>query len=207
MEGFVLGISGGASCLIYCMPILFPFLMNKGQGVRKNFWSLILFFGGRLIGYLLFGMAAWAIGSVILESEPQKSYITGSTYIFISIMLLLEFFREKRCLAKKVGKFNEKLQKYGYLFPLILGLATGLNLCPTFFLVFTEAASLNSMLESVSFFFFFFLGTTLYFIPVPFIGVLAKKEELKIVGNFLIVMIGVYYLYKGFILLINYGRF
>jgi len=118
-----------------------------------------------------------------------------------------KFFREKRCLAKKVGKFNEKLQKYGYLFPLILGLATGLNLCPTFFLVFTEAASLNSMLESVSFFFFFFLGTTLYFIPVPFIGVLAKKEELKIVGNFLIVMIGVYYLYKGFILLINYGRF
>lgn len=207
MKGFVLGISSGISCVAYCMPVLFPFFLNKGQGVKKNFCSLVLFLGGRLAGYLLFGIAAWTIGRLFLEDELQKNIITGSTYIFTSTILFFEFFKEKRCLIKQASIFGMKLQQYTYLLPFILGLATGLNLCPTFLLVFTEAASLKNMLESILFFFFFFVGTTFYFFPIPFIGLLAKKEEVKIIGRFLIVMISVYYFCKGFITLINYGRF
>lgn len=66
MQAFILGISNGAVCIAYCAPVLIPFLFGEGKGVWQNFSVVAQFLSGRLLGYLLFGVIAWAVGQTIL---------------------------------------------------------------------------------------------------------------------------------------------
>lgn len=61
MQAFLLGLSNGAVCLAYCAPVLIPYLLGEGKRISRNFAVLIRFLAGRLLGYLLFGIMAWAI--------------------------------------------------------------------------------------------------------------------------------------------------
>lgn len=205
MNGFFLGLSGGVTCLTYCAPVILPYYLNKGEGVKRNYKDLILFMSGRLLGYMIFGIAAWFIGRILLEAGPAKAYVMGGAYILIAITLILSFFKEKQCPVKRMEPFRAKLSKYGVLFPALLGFATGVNLCPTFLLVFTEASNMKSVLESLGFFFLFYLGTSIYFLPLPLVGLLRKKDAIRIIGNFMIAYICIYYLYKGFAVIFNFG--
>ena len=36
MQGFLLGLANGTTCLAFCAPALIPFLMHEGQTVRQN---------------------------------------------------------------------------------------------------------------------------------------------------------------------------
>jgi hypothetical protein len=46
----------------------------------------------------------------------------------------------------------------------------------------------------------FFLGTSVYFIPIPFLGVFRRVSALQIVGRFAAVIVALYYLYVGVLL-------
>ena len=82
-----------------------------------------------------------------------------------------------------------------------LGFLTGLNLCPPFLLAVTDAASTGSLVQSLGFFFAFFLGTSVYFLPVPFIGHFSYAESLRTIGRFAAGLMALFYLYSGAILL------
>jgi hypothetical protein len=56
MQGFLLGLANGTTCLVFCAPALIPFVMHEGQTVRQNLVTLVKFLGGRMGGYLLFGL-------------------------------------------------------------------------------------------------------------------------------------------------------
>lgn len=201
MDSLILGLSSGVACLSFCAPIILPFYLARGNRVERNFLDLLLFLSGRLTGYLLFGIAAFFTGRYLLEDNPYRSHILGGTYIIFSVVLFLEFFKERTCIAKKMETIRGQLNDRGLLFPLLLGFATGINLCPTFALVFTEATSRNTLLECMWFFFLFFIGTTVYFIPLPLLGLLRGKEGVKTAGRFLLVFICIYFIFKGLTLL------
>ncbi len=80
---------------------------------------------------------------------------------------------------------------------LTLGLATGLNLCPPFLLAVATAAEQATLLQSVLFFLTFFLGTSVFLIPAPFLGLLRGFPALQVVGKMAAGLIGAYYLYLG----------
>jgi hypothetical protein len=75
------------------------------------------------------------------------------------------------------------------------GLLTGISLCPPFLAVFTGAVNSRTLLGSMTFFLTFFIGTSLFFVPLPFIGVLQKFQQIKLVGKVTAFVMSLYYFY------------
>ena len=204
-SGFILGLSTGVVCLAYCGPVLIPYLMGEGKTVYKNIGSVSLFLLGRLAAYLVVGILAGIIGSTFLQPSAVTTVFLGILYILLSLLMIVYGFHRFReiCLGRSQLTFQKNhARRWPFLLPLTGGFATGLNLCPPFLLAIAGAMESGKIAGSFFFFFLFFLGTSLYFIPLPFIGFFHKQKVLRIIGKFAAILAGIIYLYKGIIMLI-----
>jgi hypothetical protein len=89
------------------------------------------------------------------------------------------------------------------MLPATIGLFTGLNFCPPFLLAFTNAAAETNLLQTLLFFFLFFLGTSIFFIPFPLIGTLRQIQALTVIGKLAAGIMGIYYFYTGLMLIVS----
>jgi sulfite exporter TauE/SafE len=204
-SGLLLGLGTGVVCLAYCGPVLIPFLMGEGKGISGNIRSVSLFLAGRLAAYLIVGFFAGVIGSTFLQPSPIKTVVIGVLYVLLSVLLIVYGFHRFRevCLGRSQLPFKDiHSRRWPFLIPVAGGFATGLNICPPFLLAITGAIETGKIADSLVFFFMFFLGTSLYFIPLPFIGFFRRQQVLQIIGKFAAVLAGLLYLYKGVIMLI-----
>jgi sulfite exporter TauE/SafE len=201
LEGFLLGISSGAVCLTYCAPVLVTYLLGEGRSVWRNFIQLGLFLGGRLLGYILFGILAWSADLLIPKAESVREMIFGGAYIVLSAAMIIYALRglKSQCPASSLGDISGSKKRV--LFLVLLGLLTGINICPPFLLAFTGSAESGSLLHSIVFFIMFFLGTTLYILPLSFLGIARKYEKLKVIARLAALFIAAYYIYTGIIML------
>ena len=194
-DGFLLGLATGATCLAYCSPVLLPFLLGEGSGIRKSALLLLQFLGGRLLGYLVFAALAWQAGQLWRQSGLLQETAIGSVYVVLAVLLI----------AYGRGAFSNvcavRAAKQKTLWPWLLGLLTGLNLCPPFLLAFAAAAQTRQLGDSLLYFFSFFLGTSLYFLPLPLFGGCGRREELKLVGRMAALVAALFYLYRGIVLI------
>jgi sulfite exporter TauE/SafE len=203
MQGFLLGLANGTSCLAFCAPALIPFFMHEGQGVRQNLVTLFKFLGGRMGGYLLIGLLAWGAGSLLSGAAGYERLLIGIAYVGLAALLLVAVLRKKAPAgACAFEGARARLSRWPALLPVGMGFLAGLKICPPLLLAFTGAASAGSLAGSLVFFLAFFLGTSVYFIPIPFLGVFRRVSALQIVGQFAAVIVAVYYLFAGVILLI-----
>ena len=85
--------------------------------------------------------------------------------------------------------------------PVAMGFLTGLNLCPPFLAAFTGAAKTESLGESLAFFACFFLGTLVFFLPLPLLGALGRFSAIKTIGRLAALVMAAYYVYAGIKLL------
>jgi len=92
---------------------------------------------------------------------------------------------------------RSRLKNWPALFPVALGFFTGLNLCPPFLAAFANASYTGSLLASLLFFTAFFLGTSLFFVPIPFLGAFSHIQPLRIIGKYAAIIMALYYLYSG----------
>jgi sulfite exporter TauE/SafE len=207
LDGFFLGLSSGVACIATCAPVLIPYLLGEGKGIVRNYWVTGQFLFGRLLGYLLFAVLAWAVSRTILQDGSSRNIIIGVAYILFSVLLIFYGFFKKKyasCQAAcNVGRYQRLLSIWPFLLPFAAGLATGLNFCPPFLLAFTGAAEQTSLVMSLLFFFSFFLGTSVLFVFAPFVGAFKKFSVLQIVGKMAAGIMGLYYLYSGIIMLIG----
>jgi sulfite exporter TauE/SafE len=207
LDGFILGLSSGVACIATCAPVLIPYLLGEGKGIIRNYWVTGQFLFGRLIGYLLFAVLAWAVSRTILQDGNLRNIIIGVAYILFSVLLIFYgFFKKKDASCQpgcKKSRYQRLLNVWPALLPLAAGLATGLNFCPPFLLAFTGAAEQTSLVMSLLFFFYFFLGTSVLFVFAPFVGAFKKFSVLQIVGKMAAGLMGIYYLYSGIILLVG----
>jgi len=205
MQGFILGLANGTTCLAYCTPVLVPLLLSGGKKIPQNGLLVAQFLGGRLVGYLLFGLLAWLAGRLLVDVSAWKEMLVGAATITLAILMagtaLLNHRAPKADPSCNIASkdFREFLRPLGIFIPAALGFLTGLNLCPPFLLAFTGAAASGSLLQSMAFFAFFFLGTSLYFIPLPFLGALRRHQALQSIGKMASVLIALYYLVSGII--------
>ena len=205
-EGFILGLSTGAVCIAYCGPVLVPYLMGEGRSVLKSTGVVALFLSGRLAAYLLVGILAGFLGEAFLQTSGFKSILMGIANMALAVMLILYgFYRFKEvCLGKSQPKIEKMVgSRWPYLVPLAGGAITGINICPPFLLAFTQAVTMNQMAGSIFYFFMFFLGTSVYFVPFPFIGFFRRQQVLRIIGKFAAILAGFYYFYQGLFMLIK----
>lgn len=199
MGSFILGLSTGTACLAYCAPSILPYFLHKDEGARKNYVYLIQFFVGRLIGYMIFGVLAWYIGKLVVLTDAYKPFLMGVAYMLISVVFIYEYFKGKRkCIVKRLSKLKVPVS----FSAVIIGFASGVNLCPPFALIFADAANTASLFSGLLAFFLFFCGTSLYFLPLPLIGLIKQKEEIKTISKFLIVLVAVFYFLKGFMMIL-----
>lgn len=203
MKGFFLGLSSGLTCVAYCTPVLVPYMLGEGKGVAQNFVALAQFLLGRLAGYLAFACAAWLINLSVLERLGSKGLLIGVLYIIFSCFLMIyAFFKtDAPCAARIIGHIAGKI-KVSLLIPAMAGLLSGIALCPPFLLAMTDAAAEGSLSYSLFFFFMFFIGTSVFFIPIPFVGALRRLQALQIIGKMAAGIVGLYYLYAGIIAVI-----
>ena len=202
MQGFLLGLASGTTCLAFCAPALIPFLMHEGQTVRQNLVTLLKFLGGRMGGYLIVGLLAWATGSLLLEAVGYQALMVGVAYVGLAAVLLVAVLRKKAPAGSCAFEGAQAtLNRWPAFLPFGMGFLAGLKICPPLLLAFADAASTGSLVGSLFFFLAFFLGTSVYFIPIPFLGVFRRVSDLQIVGKFAAVIVSLYYLYVGILLL------
>lgn len=203
MKGFFLGLSNGVTCVAYCTPVLIPYMLGEGKGVAQNFITLTQFLLGRLAGYLCFAFITWLISPSILGRLGSKGLLIGVLYIIFScLMIVYAFFRiDVPCAARSIGYIVGKI-RIPLLIPVASGLLSGIALCPPFLLAMTDAAGKGSLSYSLFFFFMFFIGTSMFFIPIPFVGALRRLQALQIIGKMAAGIVGLYYLYAGIMVVI-----
>lgn len=202
MSGFLLGLANGNSCVALCAPVLIPFLLSQGENVPRNLLTLLKFLAGRLLGYLLFGLLAWAVGGLLWAVSANQTFLISGTYIGLSVFLLVAVFTKPGppAAACDLARARNRLRPWPMLIPIGMGLLTGLKICPPLLLAFTAAANSGSLGGSLLLFVTFFLGTSLYFLPLPLMGVFTRLPDLRLVGKFAAVIIALYYLFSGMLM-------
>lgn len=205
MEGLLLGLASGMQCLSYCAPVLVTYLLAGGKKPWKNMICLLEFLSGRLLGYLLFGTLAWCTKFAV-TGERSSMVIFGSSYALLSVMMIAAAFRDTH-ITCPIKTFSWVMQSAplgsSLVFPVTLGFLTGINLCPPFLLALTETAASGSMIRSLTFFLLFFIGTSVYFMPLAFLGAVRSGSALKMVAKMASVLVALFYLYKGILMVLG----
>jgi sulfite exporter TauE/SafE len=211
MYGLLLGLSNGTACLSTCAPVILPYMLHSGKSVKGNCLCLLQFLSGRLAGYICAGMLAWLVSQTLLKDAVFRGRLLSVSYIFLGTMLICYSLKAKKgkCALTRTDRLlSGFIRRDSIFYPVALGLMTGINICPPFLIAFTEAAASSGMLASIFFFITFFIGTSVYFIPFPFLGLLRKNEAVKTLSGLTLYLIAGYYILKGIISLmgVNYGQ-
>jgi sulfite exporter TauE/SafE len=208
VQGFLLGLANGTTCLTFCAPVLVPYLLGEGAGVRKNLLTLLQFLIGRLGGYMLFGLAAWATGSLLLGATAGQGVLLGLVYVGLAALLLVTALRRRApasgtCALEGARTGLQRLRRWPGAVPVGMGLLAGLKVCPPLLLAFAGAASSSSLWGSLTLFLTFFLGTSIYFLPISFLGAFRRVAPLRTIGQFAAAIVALYYLYAGVLLVVG----
>jgi hypothetical protein len=213
MHGFLLGFSNGTACLASCVPVLVSLVLAEGKGTRASGSLLALFLGGRLAGYLVFAIIAWSAGRLLPAPSAWTKAGEGAAFVLLGGFLAIQGFRRPiaLCAARIPGSWPrrpggvDRSRAGPPLLPVVFGLLTGINLCPPFLLALADAAAARAGLgESVLFFLAFFCGTSLFFLPLPLLGGLHRRGEIRIVGRLVSVLLGLWYCRSGLFMLLSH---
>jgi sulfite exporter TauE/SafE len=205
-EGILLGLGAGSICLAYCGPVLIPYLLGESKSINRNFFYVFLFLSGRLAAYILIGFIVGIAGKILLQPSSITLLLTGISYIILSLLLIYYGFYQFKevCLGMTNTKIASKyFKKMPYMVLLAGGAMTGINICPPFFLAITRAAATKNIFDSIFFFMMFFIGTSLFFVPLPFLGFFKRRKVLRVIGKFAAILAGLIYLYKGVLMTFN----
>ena len=206
MQGFLLGLSTGITCLAYCSPVLIPYLLGEGKSIRQTASTLSQFLLGRLLGYLLFAVFAWLVSYYLGTLTDRREMLMGFIYILLASFLFWYGLSQSAapCAGRSLhARLTRMVLCHPALVPLVMGLLTGLNLCPPFLLAFAAAGENPTLTHSLLFFLSFFLGTTLFFLPIPLLGACKCIPSLKIIGKLAAAVMSIYYFYTGMLMIMG----
>ena len=121
----------------------------------------MVFLGARLLGYLLFAVVAWELGMLASLLPASRILLMGAVNVLLACVLFWYAYSAKHlcghgCAEPKLVTIGatESHRERGAA---VLGLLTGLSLCPPFVAAGFRAAQLGSVLQALLFFTFFFV--------------------------------------------------
>jgi hypothetical protein len=203
IQGFLLGLANGGTCLSACAPVFLPYLVGEGSSIRRNIPPVLYFLCGRLAGYLGFAVFAWEAGRWI-RSSPRGGLVFGAIYAGLACLLVLYGFspQSNACAAKGIpDRFLSFARPWPVILPALMGLLTGLSLCPPFITALAGATSQNSLASSMLFFASFFIATSLYLVPLPFAGLLGRSAAIRTASRMAAGLMGCHLFYQSLIML------
>jgi hypothetical protein len=140
-------------------------------------------------------------------SPSSRVFVMGAVNLLLAGLLLWYAYSSKHLCGRSCA--TPKLVKIGVqktsrtAGAATLGLMTGLSLCPPFVAAGVRAAELGSVALALLFFFCFFVGTTVWFLPFISMGCIARNEAVLTVARMAMALIALYYLLLGIVLLIG----
>jgi sulfite exporter TauE/SafE len=160
-DSVTLGFAAGGFCAVSCLPFYISFAISGKTGVRR-FLHVAYIFAGRLAAYLLAGAAAGALGA----SVSRDFVTTASAYatLILCAALLLRaagVLKERFALCSKLFHLTEKAPV-----PFLVGFLAGFNLCYPFAQAIVFAADSQSVLKGMEIFAGFFIGTSVFLLPI-----------------------------------------
>jgi sulfite exporter TauE/SafE len=175
-QAFILGLSMGPACLGYCAPVCFP-LLGCGQQTKVAGTARLLgvFLLGRLAGYSLIGVVIGLAGSFLFRNMSEVLW--AALRVLMGILLIVFGLQNGATGIAQRARPRERGKPFW--FATSLGVLTGLNLCPPFGAAIIGAAATASVPDSLVYFWAFFAGTTICFIPLFLIGPLTKMEPFR----------------------------
>jgi sulfite exporter TauE/SafE len=194
-DSFILGLSSGSACLATCGMVMFPYLMAGSAGVRRIAIDLSLFLFTRLIIYFILATLAWYFGQTLFSNPVVRNVVPGILYIVFAVMLVwycISKNRNPECPAKIVKEVNNHR-----LVPIFLGIVNSLGFCPALFIILTKGATQGTLFQSYIAFLAFFVGSSIWFFPLPLAGKIKKKEVLKTIGILATGLAGIIFMIKG----------
>lgn len=191
LEGFLLGLSTGSICLLTCSPIYLPYLISEDRSLKKSFGKVMEISAGRFLAYLAFGAMAGWLGSYV--PQQQRTLFTGISYILLSVFLVVNALRthrsEKKCKIPGWMKFSQSA--------FMLGIFTGVNFCPSFLIALTKSIDLGGAVSGVLLFMGFFVGTTLFLLPMTFTALLTTMGPIKKLARYASIFIAAWFIWQG----------
>lgn len=186
--GFLAGLSVGVYCIGVCLPIFVPLILSDKQNTRSSVRIVLEFSLGRLLGYLFFGILIGYLG-VEIESDLVHRVITLAT-LFTGLTLIVFSLGILRWGHGACQLFFGKAKV-----PVILGFLTGVNVCPPFLASLSYIFNLRNVFASAIYFVFFFLGTSVYIVPLGLLGSFSSETILQKIARASGVFVGSYFVY------------
>lgn len=198
IEGTVLGLTTGTACLVTCTPIYLPYLISEDRRLTKSLLAVLEISAGRFVSYLAFGAIAGYTGAQI--ASVNRELFTSIAYILLSAYLVLSALRtNKKAKNCHVPKFA-RLTKSG----IILGILTGINFCPSFLIALSKAVDLGGPISGMMLFLGFFFGTSIFLLPLAFIGQISKVSKMKLIAQYASVLVAIWFTLSGVKGLVHY---
>jgi sulfite exporter TauE/SafE len=195
--GLALGLATGPLCLVSCGPVYAPFLMQKSRGTLQSVGTLLQISAGRLLTYLLIGLAAGALGKQIATLD--RTWFTAAAYVLFSVFLIFSALRTKKCDA---GCRPSGWTRFADI-PFILGMATGISFCPSLLLALTQAVDHGGVFAGAALFGAFFIGTFIYFIPLVLFGMIGITHRLRTVGRIASCVVALWFICQAILMLVH----
>lgn len=202
LQPVLVGLSLGAFCLSYCFPFLATFMASEPRGVKDNAKLILRFIFGRLLGYVMFGLIFGFLGEKY--QSPFLTLLTDLSLILISIILILYLCgllkqKEETCLISKLRNRPLIPGTIAGRNAMMMGFLMGINICPPFLLSLPYVFSLHSTWLGVVYFLIFFLASSIYFLPMIFVGWLGKIKEFQTVARLSgFICAGIFIVYGGY---------
>lgn len=200
-EALLLGLASGPACVASCGPVLIPSLLAERAGMRVHGLYLSAFLATRFLGYIIFAVVAWEVGSLASFRVTNQSWLFAVIHILLAAALLRYAYSVGR--ARTHSPAATELVSIGRAGArrvpgaAVLGLLTGISLCPPFLAAGIRAAQCSSVAAAVIFFAMFFVGTSIWFVPFAGFAWLRRNEGVITVARMAMTMIAIFYLYTG----------
>lgn len=191
LQPLLAGLSTGLFCSTYCLPFIAPYLVAERRSALATARILLEFILGRLGGYVLFGAVVGYLGQRV--DNRVFNLVSIVSLVLLSVLLLLyaaDLVKPQRSLCLNRRWIGRKT-------PLLMGFLMGVNICPPFLLSVAYVFTLHSMFKGVAYFLVFFAATTLYFLPMFFLGFLGRMNEFRAVARVSALLVGVLFLAYG----------
>ncbi len=191
VEGLTLGLATGVSCLASCGPVYAAYLFSEKRTGRQSLAVLLILNLGRFAAYVCFGALTGLLGGTIPYGVRVPLAYAG--YVLFSVFLMISTLRVNRqcggCGVSKWMKFTGS--------PFLLGVLTGFSLCPAFLIALTSALDAGGAFNGALLFSGFFLGTTVYMLPLSIVGLFTARKWFTAAARVLAVFVAVYFLVIG----------
>jgi len=169
--------------------------------MRLSTRYLSTFLGARFLGYLLFAAVAWQLGVLVALPPAPRLFMMGVVHVLLAGVLIWYAYSVGHSHTRSIPGSElvtiGVARKRGMSGPAALGFLTGLSLCPPFVIAGVRAAQLDSVAAALLFFAVFFVGTSIWFVPLVSLGCLRRNEAVTTVARMAMVLIAVYYLFLG----------